>query len=78
MHIRTSGAPQKWKGVSPLCRDFIEKCLVKKPKKRITATQAQQHPWLQKAARLMEGGAPLSKESMMAMLEYQNGNTFQK
>ncbi|CAM9822843.1 unnamed protein product [Ectocarpus sp. 6 AP-2014] len=69
---------EKWKGVSPLCRDFIEKCLVKKPKKRITAAQAQQHPWLQKAARLMEGGAPLSKESMMAMLEYQNGNTFQK
>ncbi|CAM9445168.1 unnamed protein product [Ectocarpus fasciculatus] len=69
---------EKWKGVSPLCRDFIEKCLVKRPKKRITATQAQQHPWLQKAARLMERGAPLSKESMMAMLEYQNGNTFQK
>ena len=64
--------------MSVLCRDFIEKCLVKKPKKRITAAQAQQHPWIQMAARAMEGGAPLSKESMMAMLEYQNGNTFKK
>ncbi|CAN0080546.1 unnamed protein product [Ectocarpus sp. 12 AP-2014] len=69
---------EKWKGVSPSCRDFIEKCLVKKTKKRITAAQAQLHPWLQKDARLMEGGAPLSKQSMMAMLEYRNGSTFQK
>eukprot|EP00752_Nemacystus_decipiens_P001784 g1724.t1 len=69
---------EKWAGVPPLCRDFIERCLVKKPKKRITAAQAQRHPWLQKAARAMERGAPLSKESMMAMLDYQNGNTFKK
>ncbi|CAM9352916.1 unnamed protein product [Hapterophycus canaliculatus] len=69
---------EDWEGVSPLCRDFIERCLVKKPKKRITAKQAQRHPWLQRAARLMEGGAPLSKESMMAMLDYQNGNMFKK
>lgn len=69
---------QKWAGVSPLCRDFIERCLVKKPKKRVTAARAQQHPWIQKAARAMEGGAPLSKESMMAMLEYQNGDAFKK
>lgn len=70
-------AVQKWKDVSPLCRDFIERCLVKKPKRRITAAQAQRHPWLRKAARAMEG-APLSKGAMMAMLNYQNGNTFKK
>lgn len=64
--------------MSPLCRDFIERCLVKNPKKRITAAQAQQHPWLRKAGRAMQGGAPLSKESMMAMLDYQNGNSFKK
>lgn len=69
---------QQWAGVPPLCRDFIERCLVKKPKKRITAAQAQQHPWLQKAARAMERGAPLTKDSMMAMLDYHNGNTFKK
>ncbi|CAM9304960.1 unnamed protein product [Laminaria digitata] len=68
---------EKWKGVSPLCRDFVEKCLVKAPKKRITAPQAQQHPWLRKAARDMQG-APLSKGAMMAMLDYQNGNAFKR
>lgn len=51
---------------------------MKKPKKRITAAQAHQHPWLQQAARAMERGAPLSKESMMAMLDYQNGNAFKR
>ena len=68
---------QKWKTVSPLCRDFVEHCLVKAPKKRITAPQAQQHPWLRKAARDMEG-APLTKGAMMAMLDYQNGNAFKR
>lgn len=72
------GTDKIWAGAPPLCRDFIERCLVKKPKMRITAAQAQQHPWLQNAARAMERGAPLSKASMMAMLDYQNGNPFKK
>lgn len=48
-----------------LCRDFIDGCLEKNPKKRMTAKQAQSHPWITKAVKEMDG-SPLSKDSMVA------------
>lgn len=68
---------QTWKGVSALCRDFIDKCLEKDPKKRMTAKQAQSHPWIKKAVKDMEG-SPLSKDSMLALLKFQEKNLFEK
>lgn len=66
-----------WKGVSALCRDFIDKCLNKNRKKRMTAKQAQAHPWIKRAAKAMEG-TPLSKEAMLSMAKFQATNTFEK
>lgn len=68
-----------WKGVSALCRDFIDKCLDKNPKKRMTAKQAQSHPWIRKAVKEMDGaGVPLSKDSMFALVKFQEKNLFEK
>lgn len=39
---------KKWKKVSDLCHDFIEKCLVKEPEKRVTTTELLAHPWIEK------------------------------
>ncbi len=63
--------------MSVLCRDFIDKCLEKNPKKRITAEQAQLHPWMKKAAKEMDG-SPLSEDSMRALMKFQEKNLFEK
>ncbi|CAM9621206.1 unnamed protein product [Ectocarpus sp. 4 AP-2014] len=76
-YSQQSYADETWKGVSALCRDFIDKCLHKLPKKRLTAKQAQLHPWIRKAAKEMEG-APLSKDSMLALVNFQKTNLFEK
>ncbi|CAB1116073.1 unnamed protein product [Ectocarpus sp. CCAP 1310/34] len=76
-YSQQSYADETWKGVSALCRDFIDKCLHKLPKKRMTAKQAQLHPWIRKAAKQMEG-APLSKDSMLALVNFQKTNLFEK
>lgn len=34
-----------WDDVSDLAKDFIQKLLLKEPKKRLTAEQAKEHPW---------------------------------
>lgn len=68
---------QNWKGVSALCRDFIDKCLEKNPKKRITAKQAQSHPWIKKAAKEMDL-APLSKDAMLSLVKFQEKNLFEQ
>lgn len=39
---------KKWKKISDLCQNFIEKCLVKEPEKRETTTELLNHPWIQK------------------------------
>lgn len=39
---------KKWKKISDLCQDFIEKCLIKEPDKRINTTELLNHPWLAK------------------------------
>jgi len=39
-----------WDGVTPQARDLCMKMLLKYPKKRITASAAMEHPWLQPAA----------------------------
>ncbi|KAJ2304944.1 Calcium/calmodulin-dependent protein kinase type I [Coemansia sp. RSA 2706] len=36
----------RWRGVSPVARDFIASLLVVDPCKRMTAKQALEHPWL--------------------------------
>ncbi|CBJ30420.1 calcium-dependent protein kinase [Ectocarpus siliculosus] len=76
-YSQQSYADETWKGVSALCRDFIDKCLHKLPKKRMTAKQAQLHPWIRKATKEMEG-APLSKDSMLALVNFQKTNLFEK
>lgn len=63
--------------MSVLCRDFIDGCLEKNPKKRMTAKQAQSHPWITKAVKEMDG-SPLSKDSMVALLKFQEKNLFEK
>ncbi|CAN0407763.1 unnamed protein product [Ascophyllum nodosum] len=65
-----------WGDVSVACRDFIDKCLTKNPKKRITAAEAQAHSWLHKAT---DGvGAPLSKGTMLSMMKFQKTTMFEK
>lgn len=63
--------------MSALCRDFIDKCLEKNPKKRITAKQAQAHPWIRKAIKEMDG-APLSKDAMLSLVQFQEKNLFEQ
>ena len=36
----------RWEHVSAQAKDFISKTLVRKPRDRLTADQALQHPWL--------------------------------
>eukprot|EP01105_Mastigella_eilhardi_P022488 TRINITY_DN5531_c0_g1_i2.p1 TRINITY_DN5531_c0_g1~~TRINITY_DN5531_c0_g1_i2.p1 ORF type:complete len:353 (+),score=121.94 TRINITY_DN5531_c0_g1_i2:91-1149(+) len=42
--------PQEWDSISSEAKDFIRALLVVDPKQRLTATQALQHPWLNKGA----------------------------
>jgi serine/threonine protein kinase len=39
---------KKWKKISELCMDFIDKCLVKEPEKRAKTEDLIKHPWIQK------------------------------
>ena len=39
---------KKWKKVSDLCMDFIDKCLIKEPEKRATTSELLKHPWILK------------------------------
>jgi Ca2+-binding EF-hand superfamily protein len=39
---------KKWKKISDLCHDFIDKCLIKEPEKRETTTELLKHPWILK------------------------------
>lgn len=39
-----------WLSVSDEAKDLINKCLTYDPKKRITAQQALEHPWVKKFA----------------------------
>lgn len=44
-----------WAGVSDAARDFINKLLTTEPSKRMTASQALEHPWLATDAAQKEG-----------------------
>eukprot|EP00930_Biecheleria_cincta_P018207 TRINITY_DN14262_c0_g3_i1.p1 TRINITY_DN14262_c0_g3~~TRINITY_DN14262_c0_g3_i1.p1 ORF type:complete len:507 (+),score=97.66 TRINITY_DN14262_c0_g3_i1:93-1613(+) len=39
---------EEWQGVSEDAKDFVKKLLVVEPSTRLTASQALQHPWIQK------------------------------
>lgn len=39
---------KKWKKISELCMDFIDKCLIKEPEKRAKTEDLIKHPWIQK------------------------------
>ena len=39
---------KKWKKISELCMDFIDKCLIKEPEKRATTSELLKHPWILK------------------------------
>lgn len=42
-----SYAPEEyWSAISDTARDFIDKCLVVDPAKRMTAKECLKHPWL--------------------------------
>lgn len=68
---------QPWNSVSDECKDFVKKCLLKNPEERLTAEQAQGHPWIVKAVQEAKG-EPLSKGSMMAMMRFQESNMLQR
>lgn len=40
--------PEDWEDVSTEARDFIDKCLVKDPRKRMNVNQMMKHPWMKK------------------------------
>ncbi|CAM9722367.1 unnamed protein product [Ascophyllum nodosum] len=76
---RLSFLDEVWKDVSTECRDFIDKCLTKNPKNRITAAGAQGHAWIRKAEKAMEeSGTLLSKEAMLSMMKFRNMTLFEK
>ncbi|KAG5180405.1 kinase-like domain-containing protein [Tribonema minus] len=86
-YARYKFAGPAWDGVSPLCKDFIDRCLVKNPKKRMTAPQAQEHPWLRggtawaNAIRGKAGGGcdgRMKARTRRCMGEFQDNNLFKK
>jgi len=42
-------APNRWAKLSEQARDFLSKLLTRDPKARLSALQAMQHPWLERA-----------------------------
>ncbi|KAG5188271.1 kinase-like domain-containing protein [Tribonema minus] len=54
---------EDWEVASPDCKDFIARLLVKDPSRRMTAKEAQAHPWLQlKRSRASMHFQPLSSD----------------
>eukprot|EP00611_Tribonema_gayanum_P017974 TRINITY_DN3099_c0_g1_i2.p1 TRINITY_DN3099_c0_g1~~TRINITY_DN3099_c0_g1_i2.p1 ORF type:complete len:732 (-),score=267.97 TRINITY_DN3099_c0_g1_i2:464-2659(-) len=54
---------EDWEVASPDCKDFIARLLVKDPSRRMTAKEAQSHPWLQlKRSRASMHFQPLSSD----------------
>ncbi|KXZ53752.1 hypothetical protein GPECTOR_6g669 [Gonium pectorale] len=47
-----------WLTMSPEGLDFVRGCLTRDPASRMTLDEALEHPWLQKFASGLEGGAP--------------------
>ena len=37
-----------WKGMSEQCQDFVKKLLEKSSEKRLSSSEALNHPWIQK------------------------------
>lgn len=52
-----------WRSVSASAREFIKRCLTVDPKKRMTAHEALQHPFVSEESRLALGGAPDKSQS---------------
>merc|ERR1712232_222209 len=55
-----------WEFVSDAAKDFVKALLVKDPKKRLTAAQAMEHPWIKNAA---SGTTQLGRKNLASYLE---------
>jgi len=46
LHAKFDFPSPEWDDVSPMAKDFVKKLLVVNPAERLSAEQAQQHPWI--------------------------------
>ncbi|CAM9231422.1 unnamed protein product [Discosporangium mesarthrocarpum] len=64
-----------WSGVSSKAKNFIKRLLVRNPQERMSAVEAQQHPWLS------DGSTPdgvISKEAVNNLCRFRNTSTLKK
>mmetsp|Transcript_17191 Transcript_17191/g.28765 ORF Transcript_17191/g.28765 Transcript_17191/m.28765 type:complete len:656 (-) Transcript_17191:190-2157(-) len=51
-----------WASLSPAAKDFVQQLIVLEPRSRMTAAQAQRHPWLQAEERPLLPASPEDEE----------------
>lgn len=67
-----------WADVSDEAKEFVKALLVKDPKKRLTAKEALQHPWLQGKKAQRSEGKQLATRVVQRLQRYAAGNAFKK
>ncbi|XP_073024621.1 calcium-dependent protein kinase 29 [Primulina eburnea] len=68
------GSP--WPSVSNAAKDLIKKLLTRDPKKRITAAEAIEHPWLQKDGEASD--TPIDSAVLIRMKQFRDMNKLKK
>ncbi|KAG5187758.1 hypothetical protein JKP88DRAFT_267783 [Tribonema minus] len=66
-----------WRHITPLAKSFITRLLVRNPQERMTAAEAQHHPWISTCAKEL-ADAPLSAEVAANILKFQNAKLLKK
>ncbi|CAG9331723.1 unnamed protein product [Blepharisma stoltei] len=66
-------AESPWHNVSSCAKNFIRQLLVVKPKKRLSAFQALNHPWLQQVPKYV-----INSKFLLSLKEYNSACTFKK
>ncbi|CAM9390831.1 unnamed protein product, partial [Ectocarpus sp. 12 AP-2014] len=77
LYSKVTFEEEPWKNVSSYAKDFIQKLLKKDPQKRLTAQQAQHHPWLTKA-RSTKKNAKLSPKVVENLMHFKNLNLMKR
>ncbi|XP_073147642.1 calcium-dependent protein kinase 29 [Henckelia pumila] len=73
-HVDFDSSP--WPSISNAAKDLLKKLLTKDPKKRITAAEALEHPWLQKDGEASD--APIDSAVLIRMKQFRAMNKLKK